>query len=269
MDNKYITFEDYLRNELTPNESKGLLKDLEQDNALKQDFEDYKMMREYLVRKFNIKTDKQFLEHLEKCGDKYFIGRDDNRRKGGGSSFRSLRFLYSMAATLLILFGLIFGFKIQVEDAYNTNNLLASNSLVIVEKSRSGDDVDQTISESFLYEMNDLFKDKQYDKLIAKEDLNVLVGEDLIKAKLLKAESFLQMQRYEESIVICDELLSDSNPKFHSMIQYVLARAYIGNGDKKEGMEILKGLTDNTRMEKNAKVLLKELNGFKHWLASL
>ena len=104
MDNKYITFEDYLRNELTPDKSTEFLSLLDQNPVLKEEFEEYKMFRKNLVQRFNVRTDKQLLEHLEKYGDKYFKGRDDKRNKGGGSSFRSLRFLYSMAAGFLLLF---------------------------------------------------------------------------------------------------------------------------------------------------------------------
>ena len=133
MDNKYITFEDYLRNELSPGKAKDFLSSLEENPHLKKEFDGYLEMRALLVKRFNVKDDKELLQHLEKFGDKYFKGRDEKENKKGGASFRSFRWVYSMAASLLILFGLMWGFKMQFEETYSPVNLAKSSQIQIIE----------------------------------------------------------------------------------------------------------------------------------------
>lgn len=274
MDNKYITFEDFLKNELTPEESKEFLLSLEQNPVLEKDFRGYKMMRENLIKKFNVKTDKDLLEHLEKFGDTYFTGRDEEKKKKGGTSFRPFRLVLSMAASLLILFGMLWGFKMQVQDTHSTNLLVENSKVAVVDKSRGSVDEEEStdpvaISNNYLLQLNELYLESDYVELLGMNDFEILLESDKIKAEIILAESYIQLSEFDKSIELCESLLAQTTGELASKVAFVKARAYIAKGEKKRGIESLEQISNgDTGMKRPATELLKELNSFKHWLAS-
>ena len=264
MENKYITFEDYLRNQLKENEANDFLKSLDDNPDLRKEFEDYKFLRENLVRKFNVKTDKQLLAHLERYGDKYFKGKDSKVIKI--SKVKNLnRWLTTLAASVALIFGSLFISNQVLQAEWNGTQLAINGdySEIRTERSEGGE------TSPHFDELIKLYDEKKYTQLVSSFNVNQMLENERILGELLVAKSFMQSGEAEKALEDLKILYSQSDHNYHHEIEYHMARCLIIIGEKEEGLQRLEKMANSDHtMKRSARELLKKFSSWKHWIAS-
>jgi len=229
-------------------------------------------MRALLVKRFNVKDDKELLQHLEKFGDKYFKGRDEKENKKGGASFRSFRWVYSMAASLLILFGLLWGFKMQFEETYSPVNLAKSSQIQIIELYKSNASEGESQSLKSLKEVYAILNEKEYDEVLNTINKYTFNSSEKEYAELVHAEAYLQSGDLPQAILILNELMKSEDLKIKHKAEFSYARVLIMLEDEEKAKELLKKISfdkANNNHASDASLLLEKLSDIRYKILTL
>jgi tetratricopeptide (TPR) repeat protein len=240
--------------------------------VLKEEFEDYKMMRNSLVKRFNVKTDLQLLKHLEKYGDEYFKGRDEKKTKGGGPHFRSFRFAFSIAASFLILFGMVWGFKMQVQDTFSPTNLAKNSQIQIVELYKSNASEGDNQSLKSLKEIYAILNEKKYDQVLNTISQYSFNSSEKEYAELVHAEAYFQSGDLPQAILILNKLMKSEDLKIRHKAEFSYARVLIMLEDEVKAKELLKKISldkANNNHASDADLLLEKLSDIRYKIVTM
>ena len=114
-----ILFEDYLKEQLNP-EEKAQFEQRLNDSEFRKSFEEYKSIRNAMIADINIKGESALRENLEKLGSQYFnVEKKETKLVDIRSKFSALR----VAASILLLLGVSFSFLYLNKSKYSDSNL--------------------------------------------------------------------------------------------------------------------------------------------------
>jgi len=242
MSTMYITFEEYLRQQLSPVNKVKLEQQLASDSAKKQSFESYKLLRQQLQNKYCLTNEKQVLKQsLNKLGDQYF-GQQQNltetktKTLGNTKTIPLYRkYIMSIAAGLAILMAVGFGLKQYANTSYSNAALADINSIAEVineNATRSGSDVN-------------------------------LVGNDLVQ------DALVSIQSNDLELALSQVSQIESSSAYYDQGLWIKAKILLSNNDILSAKAILFDLSSRENAFQNeSKMLIEKLESTMYRIAT-
>ena len=242
---KYITFENYLKNELTETERIAFETKLQSDADFKQEFEIYKALDTSLSSKFKNEASEQELRTtLTNLGNQFIKEEKLTKKKSKVISlFNYKKLLVAASIALLIGFFIFKNGNPVYSDFSNHSNL----ELVV-----RGD------SNETILKAQDAFNNKNYKTAFAQ--LTVLEAEfpNDIEIQLYKGICLLELNKFSQAETIFDTI-SSGNSAFSTKATWYKALSLLKQEQFDACKEVLKTIPESAEEYELAKKVLKKL----------
>ena len=242
---KYITFENYLKNELTETERIAFETKLQSDADFKQEFEIYKALDTSLSSKFkNEASEQELRKTLTNLGNQFIKEEKLTKKKSKVISlFNYKKLLVAASIALLIGFFIFKNGNPVYSDFSNHSNL----ELVV-----RGD------SNETILKAQDAFNNKNYKTAFAQ--LTVLEAEfpNDIEIQLYKGICLLELNKFSQAETIFDTI-SSGNSAFSTKATWYKALSLLKQEQFEACKEVLKTIPESAEEYELAKKVLKKL----------
>ena len=242
---KYITFENYLKNELTETERIAFETKLQSNADFKQEFEIYKALDTSLSSKFkNEASEQELRKTLTNLGNQFIKEEKLTKKKSKVISlFNYKKLLVAASIALLIGFFIFKNGNPVYSDFSNHSNL----ELVV-----RGD------SNETILKAQDAFNNKNYKTAFAQ--LTVLEAEfpNDIEIQLYKGICLLELNKFSQAETIFDTI-SSGNSAFSTKATWYKALSLLKQEQFEACKEVLKTIPESAEEYELAKKVLKKL----------
>ena len=234
----YIRFEQYLADEMTPEEESDFEQLLESDSDVNEKFQIYKNWTNYLEHKFDSETEK-FNQNLKSIATEHFSAKKETKV----IAFKP--WYYAVAATIVVVIGM-WMMMMQNDPSYSDFN--QHETAVFVERSDSNENLKLA---------QEAFNKKDYKQAVAAFDKI----QDFRKPELqyFYAIALIETNDYTKAELFLDQLRG-GNSVYKDKATWYLALSYLKQDKKAECKSILQQIASDAEDFDKAQQLLKELD---------
>ncbi len=236
----YIGFENYLNNEMLPEERLEFEQKLQNDVEFRESFHLYKEATQFLGTKFS-KENTDFKENLKSIADEYFNENQDQKRKV--IAFKPWQ--YAIAASLILFMGTWFFMQNSTPEYGDYNQ---HESAYFTERG-AGDDVNLKMAQDF-------FNAKEYKSaVLAFEKVENIKNPEL---QYFYAIALIEINDFSKAGVFLNHI-KNGNSVYKDKAIWYLALSNLKQNKISECMSLLKQIPQESEDFEKAQELLNDL----------
>lgn len=235
----YITFENYLTNEMTLEEKTTFENQLYNDEIFKKQFELYKETTQFLNVKFSNETS-EFKENLKSISANHFANSSQKKTK-----VISLQSKWFAIAAMLVVFIGIWYLNSSANPSYSDYN--THNEAHFVERSEGNPNLKMA---------QDYFNSKDYQK--ASETFSKIENVTNPEIQLYYAISLIEMDDYLKAKILLENI-SQGNSVFKDDAIWYLALSSLKQKKYDESKKYLRKISEDSEKYSEAQKLLNDL----------